>query len=96
MTKRKLYRSSTSINNLDGQNIVELLDAFCELYGLRREEVRLEVSYDDDPDAVFCALTTETDEEYQMRLERERRYKEHSRLAMIDQYEKLKKELGYE
>lgn len=97
MTKVKRYRGSSQIDDLNGRQIIDLLTQFCEKHGVKPEDVSLERDYCEYSCKVtFETYTLETDVEYQERLDRERQVSANLKIQKIRQYERLKKELGYE
>lgn len=82
---------------MDGLEIIEELNAFCNKWGVQASDVSLNRDYRDDYcNVTFECFTLETDEEYQTRLDYEKNRAIEAEKFKIQQYNKLKKELGYE
>lgn len=93
--KKKILRVSENISYRSGEEIISILKGFSERFNIPLSDINLVRDYDSD----YCKVTfegysLETDEEFESRLDAERRLRETTKHIKLKQYEQLKKELG--
>lgn len=95
MTKRKIWRDSAAIDYMNGQEVIDEINRFCQMHNVAPLELSVERDYNYDSCTVTLQVySIETDEEYKIRQENEQKIADGLREIKMKQFETLKKELG--